>query len=68
MGAHDLYARGLTGEGLEMICVDGGQGLLAALPTTYHGIPVQRCWAHKIRNVLGKVRNRTPSGRISTLL
>ena len=26
----DLYARGLTG--LEMICVDGGQGLLAALP------------------------------------
>ena len=52
----DLYARGLTGEGLEMICVDGGQGLLAALPTAYHGIPVQRCWAHKIRNVLDKVR------------
>ena len=44
----DLYARGLTGEGLEMICVDGGQGLLAALPTAYHGIPVQRCWAHKM--------------------
>ena len=44
----DLYARGLTGEGLETICVDGGQGLLAALPTTYHGIPVQRCWAHKM--------------------
>ena len=38
----------LTGEGLEMICVDGGQGLLAALPTTYHGIPVQRCRAHKM--------------------
>ena len=52
----DLYARGLTGEGLEMICVDGGQGLLAALPTAYHGIPVQRCRAHKIRNVLDKVR------------
>ena len=44
----DLYARDLTGEGLEMICVDGGQGLLAALPTTYHGIPVQRCRAHKM--------------------
>ena len=44
----DLYARGLTGEGMEMICVDGGQGLLAALPTTYHGIPVQRCRAHKM--------------------
>ena len=39
-----------------MICVDGGAGLLAALPTVWHGIPVQRCWAHKIRNVLDKVR------------
>ena len=50
----DLYARGLTGEGLEMICVDGGQGLLAALPTTYHGIPVQR--VGRTRCVLDKVR------------
>jgi transposase-like protein len=52
----DLYRRGLTGEGLDMICVDGGSGLLAALPSVFHGIPVQRCWAHKIRNVLDKVR------------
>jgi len=52
----DLWRRGLVGERLEMICVDGGQGLLAALPTVYPGIPVQRCWAHKIRNVLDKVR------------
>lgn len=50
------HRRGLTGEGLEMICVDGGQGLLAALPIVYHGIPVQRCWAHKMRNILNKVR------------
>jgi len=52
----DLIRRGLVGDDLEMICVDGGTGLLAALPTAYPGIPVQRCWAHKIRNVLGKVR------------
>ena len=52
----DLYRRGLTGKGLDMICVDGGAGLLAALPSAFHGIPVQRCWAHKIRNVLDKVR------------
>jgi putative transposase len=52
----DLYRRGLTGEGLDMICVDGGCGLLAALPTVLQNIPVQRCWAHKIRNVLDKVR------------
>src|SRR3989475_6467347 len=43
----DLFRRGLTGEGLDMICVDGGGGLLAALPTVFPGIPVQRCWAHK---------------------
>ena len=52
----DLVRRGLTGEHLEMLCVDGGSGLLAALPTAFPDIPVQRCWAHKIRNVLAKVR------------
>jgi putative transposase len=52
----DLIRRGLTGERLEMLCVDGGSGLLAALPTAFPDLPVQRCWAHKIRNVLNKVR------------
>jgi putative transposase len=52
----DLIRRGLTGERLEMLCMDGGSGLLAALPTAFPTIPVQRCWAHKIRNVLSKVR------------
>ena len=50
-----LYRRGLTGDGLDMICVDGGKGLEAALPMVYHAIPVQRCWAHKMRNILAKV-------------
>jgi putative transposase len=52
----DLIRRGLDGDGLEMICVDGGSGLLAALPTAFAGVPVQRCWAHKMRNLLAKVR------------
>jgi len=52
----DLYRRGLEGARIETICVDGGAGLLAALPIVYPGIPIQRCWAHKIRNVLGKVK------------
>lgn len=52
----DLYRRGLEGARLEMICVDGGQGLLAALPIVFPNVPIQRCWAHKIRNVLGKVK------------
>ncbi len=50
------YHRGLPGEGLEMTGVDGGKGLRAALPIVRHGIPVQRCRAHKIRNILDKVR------------
>ncbi len=53
----DLFRRGLEGARLEMICVDGGQGLLAALPIVYPGVAVQRCWAHKIRNVLDKVKD-----------
>lgn len=52
----DLWRRGLQGGVLEMICIDGGTGLLAALPVVYPDIPIQRCWAHKIRNVLDKVR------------
>lgn len=53
---NDLYNRGLVGEDLKMIIVDGGKGLLAALPFVYPSIPVQRCWAHKTRNVLNYVR------------
>jgi transposase-like protein len=52
----DLYRRGLEGACVEMICVDGGAGLLAALPMVYPGVPVQRCWAHKIRNIVNKVK------------
>jgi putative transposase len=46
----------LTGERLEMPSVDGGSDLPAALPTAFPDIPVQRCWAHKLRNVLNKLR------------
>ncbi len=54
----DLYRRGLDGEGVELIVVDGGKGLLAALPLVYPGVEVQRCWAHKSRNVLNYVRKK----------
>ena len=52
----DLYRRGLDGEGVEMIIIDGGKGLMSALPLVYPRIPLQRCWAHKVRNVLNYVR------------
>lgn len=53
---NDLYRRGLFGEALELIVTDGGAGLLAALPLVYPHVPVQRCWAHKTRNVLDRVK------------
>jgi putative transposase len=52
----DLYQRGLSEQTVELIVTDGGKGLLAALPVVYPKIPVQRCWAHKSRNVLNYVR------------
>ena len=55
---HHLYARGLKGSNLKLIIIDGGKGLKAALPFVYPHIPVQRCWAHKIRNILDSVRRK----------
>lgn len=54
----DLYGRGLTGEGIEIICVDGGKGLISAIKTVYPGIALQRCWAHKMRNITDKVKKK----------
>jgi len=53
---NDLYRRGLKGEEVELIVTDGGAGLLAALPLVYSQVPLQRCWAHKIRNILDNVK------------
>ncbi len=39
----------------EVICADGGEGLISILPEVYPAIPLQRCWAHKMRNILDKV-------------
>lgn len=51
-----LTQRGLTGTGTEVISVDGGAGLISAVRSVYPLIPLQRCWAHKMRNILVKVR------------
>jgi transposase-like protein len=53
---HDLFQRGLSGKGVEMLISDGGKGLLAALGLVYPRSMIQRCWAHKSRNVLNYVR------------
>jgi putative transposase len=54
----DLYRRGLVGDKLLLIVTDGCPGLAAALQTVYPRVPHQRCWVHKMRNILDKVRKR----------
>jgi transposase-like protein len=54
----DLYRRGLEGENLGLIVTDGCAGLAAAIRTVYPRVRHQRCWAHKMRNILEHVRKR----------
>lgn len=54
----DLYRRGLEGKNLQLIVTDGCAGLAAALQTVYPRVEHQRCWVHKMRNILEKVRQR----------
>jgi transposase-like protein len=52
----DLYWRGLEGQQLGLILTDGCAGLAAAIRTVYPRVRHQRCWVHKLRNILEKVR------------
>jgi len=54
----DLYQRGLEGRGLGLILTDGCAGLAAAIRTVYPRVRHQRCWVHKMRNILEKTRKR----------
>jgi putative transposase len=54
----DLHRRGLKGDKLLLIATDGCPGLAAALQTVYPRVAHQRCWVHKMRNILDKVRKR----------
>jgi len=54
----DLYRRGLEGKKLFLIVTDGCAGLAAAIQTVYPRVGHQRCWVHKMRNILEHVRKR----------
>jgi len=53
-----LRERGLLGGQLNLIITDGCAGLAAALQVLYPGVPHQRCWVHKMRNLCAAVRRR----------
>ncbi len=52
----DLLTRGLKAP--ELVIVDGGKGLEAALAGLWSDIPVQRCTVHKERNLLAHAPRR----------
>jgi putative transposase len=55
---NDLFQRGLRGTHLQLVITDGCPGLARALETVYPRARHQRCWVHKMRNILEKVRRR----------
>lgn len=52
----DLKSRGLVGKLLKLIITDGNPALLKALREIYPFIKTQRCIAHKLRNVVVKLK------------
>lgn len=57
----DLYLRGLLGRRLRLVITDGSTGLAAAVSLVYPQARVQRCWAHKLRNIADKVPKKEGS-------
>lgn len=52
----NLKSRGLKGNTLQLVTVDGNPALLSALAEIYPFVRVQRCIAHKLRNVITKLK------------
>jgi putative transposase len=55
---NDLFHRGLRGKQLQLVVTDGCAGLARAIETVYPRARHQRCWVHKMRNILEKVKRR----------
>jgi putative transposase len=57
----ELYLRGLAGGRLRLVVTDGSSGLAASVGLVYPQARVQRCWAHKLRNIADKVPQKEGS-------
>lgn len=51
-----LYRRGLRGESLRLVATDGQKGAAKAIAFVWPRAAHQRCWAHKLRNVAGRLK------------
>ena len=55
MFVDNLYRRGLKGDFLNLITIDGNRALALAVNIVYPYVDVQRCWVHKLRNIASKL-------------
>lgn len=55
---NDLHRRGLTGDALGLVVMDGNQGLENAVDLVWAFVKRQRCWAHKLRNVANYLKKK----------
>jgi len=53
---NNLYRRGLKGRSLELIIQDGSEAITAAVNMVYPYTPRQRCYTHKLRNLMQNIR------------
>jgi len=53
-----LYRRGLAGKHLKLVVTDGAAGLIEAVRTVYGFVPLQVCWVHRQRNLVGYLKHR----------
>jgi len=66
---NDLYRRGLTGDRLRLIVIDGAPGLRNALELVYPYVKRQRCWVYSpTRLSLRSVRADSSAFRVHAIL
>lgn len=61
----DLKRRGV--EQVDLFVTDGDDGLIGALERSFPQAARQRCWVHKMRNVLAKIPKRAKKGVAAAL-
>ncbi len=55
---NDLHRRGLIGEALGLVVMDGNPGLENAVDLVWAFVKRQRCWAHKLRNAANYLKRK----------
>lgn len=48
-------ARGLDPDAIRLVTADGAGGIAAAVADVFPAAALQRCWTHRIRNLLGAI-------------